>query len=90
LLLLAQLDNEQSPGPLTEVNLSDLVREVAADANFESEAQDKRVRVKSAPDCRTYGSPFLIRSALENVIRNAVRYTAESTEVELSWSLSGT
>jgi two-component system, OmpR family, sensor histidine kinase CpxA len=83
LLLLAQLESEQSPGPMIEVKLSELVQEVAADANFEGESQGKRVAVKIGRQCRTYGNPLLIRSALENVIRNAVHYTAESTEVEV-------
>src|SRR4029079_6733310 len=39
--------------------------------------------------CRVRGSFELLRSAIENVVRNAVRYTAEGTcvEVGLHWRL---
>jgi signal transduction histidine kinase len=39
--------------------------------------------------CRVKGSAELLRSAVENVIRNAIRYTAEGTavEVSLAWRL---
>ena len=39
--------------------------------------------------CRVKGSSELLRSAVENVIRNAIRYTAEGTtvEVSLTWRL---
>jgi two-component system sensor histidine kinase CpxA len=34
--------------------------------------------------CRTRGTPQLLRSAVENVVRNAVRYTPEGTAVRIS------
>ena len=34
--------------------------------------------------CRVRGSSELLRSGIENVIRNAIRYTAEGTAVKLS------
>jgi two-component system sensor histidine kinase CpxA len=39
--------------------------------------------------CRINGSPELLRSAIENVIRNAVRYTPSggAVEVSLRWKL---
>lgn len=37
-----------------------------------------------ADTCSVEGSKQILRSAVENVIRNAVNYTAEGTEVELS------
>jgi signal transduction histidine kinase len=83
LLLLAQLDNEENPGPLADVDLSELVGEVVADTNFEAATQGKQVVLKFSDECSIFGSAFLIRSALENVIRNAIRYTAEATAIEV-------
>jgi Histidine kinase-, DNA gyrase B-, and HSP90-like ATPase len=34
-------------------------------------------------DCTTVGSSDLLRSAVENVIRNAIRHTAQQTEIEV-------
>jgi two-component system sensor histidine kinase CpxA len=37
-----------------------------------------------ADNCRVRGNDILLRSAIENVLRNAVRYTKEDTTVEIS------
>ena len=40
-------------------------------------------------DCRVFGNENLLRSAIENVLRNAVRYTKEGTNVEVSLTNGG-
>jgi two-component system, OmpR family, sensor histidine kinase CpxA len=42
------------------------------------------VRVVTSEVCQATGSEELLRRAVENVVRNAARYTAENTEVEIS------
>ena len=54
------------------------------DADFEVQAKGKCVEVSSADSCPVMGSENLLRSAVENVLRNAVRYTAERTVVDVS------
>ena len=66
------------------VDLSRLVTQVSEDADFEARSQNRTVRVIACDDCRTMGTYALLRSAVENVIRNAVRYTDEGTAVEVS------
>jgi two-component system sensor histidine kinase CpxA len=61
-----------------------LVREVALDADFEARSRNRRVDVVSADPCVATGKRELLRSAIENVIRNALRYTADGTSVEVS------
>jgi len=65
------------------------VREVAEDAGFEAESRHCSVQVNAADDCNTVGSPDLLRSAVENVVRNAVRYTAEGTQVQIDLACVG-
>lgn len=65
-------------------DLSALVREVAADADFEAQARNCSVVVEECDACETRGMPQLLRSAVENVMRNAVRYTPEETAVKIS------
>jgi signal transduction histidine kinase len=36
--------------------------------------------------CFVHGSAELLRSAIENVIRNAVRYTTPDASVDIHWS----
>ncbi len=65
------------------MDLAALLRAAAA-ADYEARPHRRAVRVTRCDACRTTGTPDLLRSALENVIRNAVRYTPENTEVEVS------
>ena len=71
------------------VDLARLVREVAEDADYEARAASRAVRVTRADECSTAGTPALLRSAVENVVRNAVRHTREGTEIEVSLELEG-
>lgn len=66
------------------IDLTELVRDVAADADFEAHSRHKSVVVKEADECAVMGSENLLRSAIENVLRNAVRYTADNTTVNVS------
>jgi len=89
LLTLARLEGAVAPSEQEPVLLSELVREVAEDAEFEAESRHCRVHVNAANECSTLGSPDLLRSAVENVVRNAVRYTAEGTEVQIDLACVG-
>ena len=90
LLTLARLESGLEgglPGALSgraAVDLAGLVKEVCADADFEAQRRDVRVRVVRLDNCRLQGVPELLRSAVENVVRNAVHYTPEGTQVEVS------
>jgi len=84
LLTLSRIDSDVDGGRRAAIDLTALVQEVASDADFEGRAHARRVAVIAAPDCVTSGNEEALRSALENIVRNAVRYTAEGTEVEIS------
>jgi two-component system sensor histidine kinase CpxA len=66
------------------VAIGDLVREIADDADFEAQSTGRSVRVLETSECEVLGDRDLLRRAIENVTRNAVRYTAEETSVEIS------
>ncbi|HBR56454.1 MAG TPA: two-component sensor histidine kinase, partial [Blastocatellia bacterium] len=57
-----------------------------SDADYEARAAGKRVIISAAEECRVMGNESILRSAIENVLRNAVKYTAEGTEVNVSLS----
>ncbi len=84
LLILAKLETGADDVERVRLDFAEIVRDVAADAEFEAEANDKFVAVSSADSCPVMGSENLLRSAVENVLRNAVRYTAEKTLVDVS------
>lgn len=89
LLTLARLEGATAPPEQSPVSLSGLVRDVAEDAGFEAESRHCSVEVQAAEGCLAMGSPELLRSAVENVVRNAVRYTAEGTQVQIELACTG-
>ena len=84
LLQLARLESGSEQLEGEPVLLEQVVAEVAADADFEAQSRKRHVRVVQTDACTIPGNKGLLRSAIENVIRNAVNYTAEGTEVEIS------
>jgi signal transduction histidine kinase len=84
LLRLTRLESGTDGFQMSDVNLAQLVREVADDADFEARSRNRSVHVTACDECSTKGTEELLRSAVENVVRNAVRYTSEGTEVEVS------
>ncbi len=83
LLSLTRLEGDADLIVREPVDLAALLSEVCADADFEASNRHRRVRVSHSDPCVVTGSSELLRSAVENVIRNAVRYTPEKTEVEV-------
>jgi two-component system sensor histidine kinase CpxA len=89
LLTLSRLESGEPLSEKTPVNLSSLVQSIAADADFEARSKKRAVRItqsvgQSTADLQTCGSENLLRSAIENIVRNAVRYTQENSAVEIS------
>lgn len=91
LLTLTRLEIGEEKIERAEIDLRDLVNEIAADADFEASHRRRHVAIVNSDACVISGNEELLRSAIENVIRNAVRYTAEGTTVEvaLAYRLTG-
>jgi len=77
----------------SSIDLGHLLREIVADANYESEPNHRSVRFSEGLEGMEprllMGDPELLHSAFDNVIRNAVRYTPEDTIVEVSIKWTG-
>lgn len=86
LLTLARLEAGAAQPQHMPVDFAALVNEVASDADFEAGACDRRVRVVRADACKVVGDSTLLRSAIENIMRNAVHHTAVYTEVLITLS----
>ena len=83
LLALTRLESGADEILKTEFDLASLVREVAGDADFEARSRERSVKCEANESCRTVGNEQLLRRAVENVVRNAVQYTAAGTAVEV-------
>jgi two-component system, OmpR family, sensor histidine kinase CpxA len=84
LLTLARLEDGEQRVPPTPVLLDEVVLNVAEDAEFEAQARHCHVRSDiPAGSWGVRGEASLLHSAIENVVRNAIRYTREGTTVEI-------
>ena len=84
LLSLARLESGVTVAAREPVDLAELLADVASDADFEARAIHRRVEIAGVAPATIHGDARLLQSALENIVRNAVRYTAEDTAVTLS------
>ncbi|HEY8409885.1 MAG TPA: ATP-binding protein, partial [Pyrinomonadaceae bacterium] len=84
LLELTRLESGTDGRKRSEVDLAALVHDVAEDADFEARSVNRSVRVVATEACSINGVEELLRSAVENVVRNAVRFTPEGTAVEVA------
>jgi two-component system sensor histidine kinase CpxA len=84
LLTLTRIDSGVDRGSPARFDLTSLVQEVANDGDFEARARNRNVAIQQADACTIDGFEELLRSAVENVVRNAIRHTAEGTAVEIS------
>jgi two-component system sensor histidine kinase CpxA len=82
ILTLTRLDVREGEKLKTPVNLHAILASVAQDANFEGKETGRAVVLDAAEDCWVLGDAALLRSCVENVVRNAVRYTRPETKVE--------
>ena len=84
ILTLARLEDGEQRAPQTPVPLDELVLNVAEDAEFEAQARHCHVHTTIPEgDWGIRGNASLLHSAVENVVRNAIRYTQERTSVEI-------
>ncbi len=84
ILTLARLEDGEQKVPRTVVPLNELLLNVAEDAEFEAQARHCHVRC-SIPEGEwgVPGDASLLHSAVENVVRNAIRYTREGSSVDV-------
>jgi two-component system sensor histidine kinase CpxA len=83
LLALTRLESGAEEIRKSEFDLALLVREIADDADFEARSRKRSVKLQAVASCTIVGNEQLLRRAVENVVRNAMQYTAAGTEVEV-------
>ncbi len=83
LLTLSRLENATAPPRMEELELAQIVKEIVTDAAFEAQSMNCGVRLVECCPSVILGVRGLLHGAVENVIRNAVRYTRPETEVRV-------
>jgi two-component system OmpR family sensor kinase len=83
-LALARLESGVLAGAMCEVDVMGLLAAVAEDASYEARARQRELSLVASPQIlllRAHGE--LLQRAFENVLRNAVKYTAAGTCVQV-------
>ena len=89
MLKLARLHGDASHFTREPVDLDEIIGEVVRDANFEGAVKKCEIRLQSAAGSAVHGKRVVrgnrefLHSAIENVLRNAVRYSPEGVPVEV-------
>jgi signal transduction histidine kinase len=66
------------------VRLDEMVQQLVDDSRIEAQARGCDLQYKPSQPATVEGDPELLRRAVENVIRNAIRYAPSHTAVEVS------
>src|SRR6202166_4445554 len=82
-LKLARLHGADASIARETFDLDELIEEVVRDANFEGAVKNCSVRLRGAANTCVNGNRDLVRSAIENVLRNAVRYSPPGAPVDV-------
>ncbi len=83
LLTIARLESGTDSRQKSPILLGELIEEIVADADFEARSRNCGVESSLREDCVVEGAPSLLRSAIENVVRNAAHYTKEGSSAQV-------
>ena len=83
ILTVARLESGQLKPRFEPLSLTDLVEDVVHDARFEAAATNATITYLHVGDVQVHADPGMLRSAIENVVRNAIFYSGEGGEIEV-------
>ncbi len=83
LLTLSRLEAGMVNNQRERVDLAELVGMVVEDARYEAEAQGRRVEFTDTGVAGVYCQPELLHRAIENVVRNGVKFSPQGGVVEV-------
>jgi len=84
LLTYAHLDADEARISKAEVRLDRLVADIAEESRIEADAEHRQIVLDVMPFCTVLGDAELLRSCIENVLRNALRYTPPHSAVDVT------
>ena len=82
-LRLARLHGTDTDFKREPVEIDEVIEAVVRDANFEAAVKNCTVRLQGTAGALVDGSRELLHSAIENVLRNAVRYSPQGAPVDV-------
>ncbi len=89
LLTLSSMEALERIKDFRPVSLNQLIGSMIPDAQFEARQRECSVQFHAQGEYTVMGNQELLYRAIENVVRNAIRYTEGGSEVEISMAETG-
>jgi two-component system sensor histidine kinase CpxA len=83
LLTLSSMEAIEKITNFEPLSLNVLVEEMVPDAAYEARQRQSSVVFRASDQCLILGNRKLLHRAIENIVRNAIRYTKVCSEVEI-------
>ena len=83
LLTLSSMEVRENTRTFKPVSLNQLCEQILPDAEYEAQRRPCTVVLEEDAECTIAGDRELLHRALENVVRNAIRYTEAGTAVTI-------
>lgn len=83
ILTLSRLESGQLKLTTTELDFNELVEDVLADARFEAARTGHSIEFSAETHAQVNANEELLRSSIENVVRNALYYTGGSEPIQV-------
>ncbi|MGJ8682052.1 ATP-binding protein [Paraglaciecola sp.] len=83
-LMLSKLDNQDNVLNKQKISLGDLMTPIINDATFEAQQKGKIIHYEAIQQSELFVDPQLFASAIENVIRNAIHYSAGRIDINVT------
>lgn len=84
ILMLSRLESGTDHTLPAQVDMTELLQDVADDASFEATKKGCKVNLNISSTCSIQGNRELLRRSVDNVLRNAINYTAAGSGIDVS------
>jgi len=84
LLTLSSMEALEKIANFERLSLNRLIEDMIPDAAYEARQRQSSVVFQASDECFLLGNQELLHRAIENILRNAIRYTEPGTEIEIS------
>jgi two-component system sensor histidine kinase CpxA len=88
LLTLTKLESE-TQRKTEDMDVCQIIQSIATDARFEAQLRNVQVKTDIPESLPFQGHPEMLYRAIENIVRNALRYTADETTVSITAARAG-
>jgi two-component system, OmpR family, sensor histidine kinase CpxA len=86
LLTLSSMEAMEKVTNFEQLSLNQLIEDLIPDAAYEARQRQSSVAFHASDQCVLLGNPQLLHRAVENILRNAIRYTEAGSEIEIRLS----